>query len=165
MTSPQKAKGSSWERHCCSLLSESMGGNFMRVPNSGAYTGRTNAHRKDNMSDGQILLARGDIIPPDEYPNFVAECKFYKDFKFHQLYTNNCPQLDEWIGQTLDCVDEGNFWLLMIKINRRGSFVVFDEKYKSKFDLQSYTCYKSYIFTDLETFLTHNKEHIKVLSQ
>ena len=57
MTSKSKAKGSSWERDVCQTLSELYDDNFMRVPNSGAYTGGMNAHRKDVLTTEQIKPA------------------------------------------------------------------------------------------------------------
>ena len=45
MSSKSKAKGSGWERDVCQTLSELYDDNFMRVPNSGAYTGGMIAHR------------------------------------------------------------------------------------------------------------------------
>ena len=39
MTSKSKSKGKSWERDVCVFLSKLYNDSFIRVPNSGAYTG------------------------------------------------------------------------------------------------------------------------------
>ena len=41
------------------------------------------------MSDGQVMAFKGDIIPPDDWKFFNCECKFYKDFIFHQLFNES----------------------------------------------------------------------------
>ena len=100
MTSKSKTKGKSWERDVCNFLSELYQGSFIRVPNSGAYVGGKNEYRKDTLSEEQIKLARGDIVPPTNYPYFLAECKNYADFPFHSLLAKSTiAQLDNWIEQ------------------------------------------------------------------
>ena len=42
MTSKSKSKGKSWERDVCVFLSKLYNDSFIRVPNSGAYTGGKN---------------------------------------------------------------------------------------------------------------------------
>ena len=125
MSSKSKAKGSGWERDVCQTLSELYNDNFMRVPNSGAYTGGMNAHRKDVLTTEQIKLSKGDIIPPVSFCNFVAECKNYADFPFHQLVKKSrIALLDTWIDQVeLDSAQK-DLWLLFIKITRKGTYVL-----------------------------------------
>lgn len=159
--SASKIKGKSGEREFCQKLGKIFGGTFIRVPNSGAFVGGKNAARKEILHEGQIKLAKGDIIPPDFLPKFVAECKFYKDFPFHLLVRQECKQLDTWIEQTLDCTDPSDIWFVLIKINRRGHFVCFDNQLKEEFTLKNYINYKDFIFTDFETFFEYN--HRKVL--
>ena len=129
MSSKSKAKGSGWERDVCQTLSELYNDNFMRVPNSGAYTGGMNAHRKDVLTTEQIKLSKGDIIPPVSFCNFVAECKNYADFPFHQLVKKSrIALLDTWIDQVeLDSAQK-DLWLLFIKITRKGTYVLYDTK-------------------------------------
>lgn len=158
--SSSKNKGKSGERDVCKTLGEIFNGTFIRVPNSGAYVGGQNASRKQILHDNQIWLAKGDVIPPPFMKKFVVECKFYKDFAFHSLVRENVPALDGWIQQTIDCVDPGDFWFLCIKINRRGSFVVFDVEHKDHFVLGNYTKYKTFIFTDMDTFFKTNRDKI-----
>ena len=47
MPSAAKQKGNVWEREVAKDLSEVFNENFIRVPNSGAYTGGANFHRLD----------------------------------------------------------------------------------------------------------------------
>ena len=127
MTSKSKAKGYGWERDVCQVLSELYNDNFMRVPNSGAYTGGMNAHRKDVLTTEQIKLSRGDIIPPVSFCNFVAECKNYADFPFHQIIKKSrIALLDTWIDQVEADATDKDLWLLFIKITRKGTYVLYD---------------------------------------
>jgi len=129
MTSKSKTKGSSWERDVCVFLSELYEDNFMRVPNSGAYTGGMNAHRKDVLTKEQIKLSKGDIIPPVSFCNFVAECKNYADLPFHQLIKKTkIAQLDTWIEQVEADAEDKDLWLLFIKITRKGTYVLYDTR-------------------------------------
>ncbi|WP_115746983.1 putative PDDEXK endonuclease [Escherichia coli] len=100
MTSKAKAKGNSWEREICKFLGETLGGNFMRVPNSGAYIGGSNTARKQKMAANQIAVTKGDIIPPDTMPKLNLEAKNYAEIAFHQIMYGCCKQLDAWIDLT-----------------------------------------------------------------
>ena len=156
MTSKSKAKGSSWERDVCQTLSELYDDNFMRVPNSGAYTGGMNAHRKDVLTTEQIKLSKGDIIPPVSFCNFVAECKNYADFPFHQLVKKSrIALLDTWIEQVeLDSEDK-DLWLLFIKITRKGTYLLYDtDKLPS---LKYGVKYKRFWFCEMQYFFQHYK--------
>lgn len=159
MASKSKNKGNSWEREICKFLSDTFGGNFMRVPNSGAFTGGLNAHRRASMSDTQVRNAKGDIIPPDHLPKLVIEAKNYKDFAFHQLLSPECKQLDTWIKQTLDTVDVGDVWFTIFKITRRGSYVAFDKKMveQHNFKLPNHCIYKTYVVCDMKDFFEINR--------
>ena len=123
MTSPQKAKGNAWERRVADHLTVTYGERFIRVPHSGAYIGGSNASRKEVLHEGQIRSFKGDIIPGQSFPKFNAECKSYKDFPFHQLFQGSCKQLEEWIEQTMDVADQGDFNIVFMKFNRKGMFV------------------------------------------
>lgn len=160
MTSRAKAKGNSWERELCEVLKKNFGGNWQRVPNSGAFTGGANTFRKDFLDASQIRLFKGDIIPAEHMPKIVLECKFYKDFPFHSLVREQIPQLDDWIGQTKISADDGDTWFLCIKINRRGTFIVFDSAIMNHFVLDNFVRYKQYVFTDLNSFVQKNKDSI-----
>lgn len=170
MTGKAKAKGNSAERELSKFLAATFGGNFMRVPNSGAFIGGKNAHRKANMTDNQISLTKGDIIPPDFMPKLVLESKFYADFAFHALLTDGkVPQLDKWIEQTLDCVEAGDLWFVAFKINRRGWFTCFPHELADKFVIGNHAVYsdgnKKFVVTELMKFFTDNKAPILDLSK
>ena len=49
MPSPQKAKGSGWERDVARFLSGLYGETFIRAPGSGAYVGGVNKSRKEYL--------------------------------------------------------------------------------------------------------------------
>jgi hypothetical protein len=127
MTSKSKAKGGAWERDVANFLTETYASPFMRVPNSGAYTGGKNAIRKSVMSDGQIRHMKGDIVPPDNWNHFNCECKNYASFPFHRLLFNDrIPQLEDWLAQIRDAADVGDVNILFMKITRVGKFVAFE---------------------------------------
>lgn len=166
MSSAAKIKGSGWERDLCKILSKIFTGSFIRVPHSGAYVGASNAHRAKTLSDTQVRAMRGDIVPPDHLPKMVIECKFYKDFSYHSFLTNErIAQLDKWLEQTKDCVQEGDRWFLCVKINRKGSFVVFDKMFLPHLKLKNYVKYFDYIVCDLHDLFENNSEFIKTICE
>ena len=128
MKSKSKTKGKSWERDVCNFLSGLYRDSFIRVPNSGAYVGGKNEYRRDYLTEEQIKLSRGDIIPPRNFPYFLAECKNYADFPFHLLLAKTTiAQLDNWIEQVEhDVTSDDDLWLLFIKITRKGTYVLFN---------------------------------------
>ncbi len=128
MTSPSKAKGNSFERHIADFLTELYGEKFMRAPGSGAYIGGKNTHRKQLLHEGQIRSFKGDIIPGESFPRLNAECKSYKEFPFHQLFSSEVKMLEGWIEQCMDVSDHGDFNIIFMKFNRKGQFVVFQEQ-------------------------------------
>jgi hypothetical protein len=123
MPSPQKAKGSGFEREVAKYLTDTYGETFIRnISGSGAYVGGTNNFRKQNLTEAQIRHAKGDVVPPESFPLFNAECKFYGDFGFHQLLDSS-TQLDTWLNQLMDAADPHDLNILFFKINRRGKYV------------------------------------------
>ena len=163
-----KLKGGVGEREIAKVFTGIFSGSWIRVPNSGAFIGRSNSHRKATMSNGQIRNSKGDLIPPDFMPRFVVECKNYEKFLFHQLLTpGKCLQLDEWIKQTIDCIDDGDQWFVCFKITRVGLFVAVPDHN------QGYTfgnhCtyigdYGRFHITELPDFFSRNKEMVMKLS-
>jgi len=123
MTSPSKAKGNSFERQTADFLTNLYGEKFIRVPGSGAYIGGKNTQRKQVLHEGQIRNFKGDIVPGESFPKFNAECKSYKDFPFHQLFSGSVKILDSWIDQCMDVADPDDFNILFMKFNRKGTFV------------------------------------------
>ncbi len=127
MTSKSKAKGGSWERDVANFLTALYSSPFMRVPNSGAYTGGINAARKSTMSEGQIRHMKGDIVPPDHWRHLNCECKNYAEFPFHRLLIDGpVPLLEDWLGQIMLAADPGDVNILFFKITRVGKFVAFE---------------------------------------
>ena len=81
------------------------------------------------LSEGQIQSFRGDIIPPDDWKYFNVECKSYADFPFHQLlHRGDVRLLDEWAEQLIDVSEENDLNLLILKFNRKGKYIGFQEK-------------------------------------
>jgi len=123
MTSPSKAKGNSFERQTADFLTKLYGEKFIRAPGSGAYVGGKNTHRKQLLHEGQIRNFKGDIVPGQSFPHLNAECKSYKDFPFHQLFLGSVKVLEGWIEQCMDVADEGDFNIIFMKFNRKGTYV------------------------------------------
>ena len=160
MPSPSKQKGNAWERDVAKHLSEIFNENFMRVPNSGAYTGGANVFRVDNLTETQKRMMDGDIIVPESISNWKIECKNYKDLDFHGFFTKS-RQLDEWIKQA----ESGSKWFLIVKITRKCKFVCFAEEYSRNFKYSNYTHYKKYIITDYTNFFENNFEAMRELNE
>ncbi len=129
MPSKGKAKGNGWEREVADFLSNLYEESFVRVPNSGAFIGGKNSHRKGNLSEEQIRGFKGDIIPGPSFSRLNLEAKFYKDFAFHQLLQGSNKQLDGWIEQILTSCDESDINVLAMKFNRKGSFIAYEIKH------------------------------------
>jgi len=166
MSSKSKNKGKSWERDVCLFLSELYNDSFIRVPGSGAFIGGSNQFRKDTLSEEQIKLSRGDIIPPLHFPYFLAECKNYADFPFHSLISNsNIAILNTWIEQVEhDVTDRNDVWLLFIKITRKGQYVLFDTRMLGDvmFPLPYGVKYKKYWFCDMQYFFECYKNELEL---
>ena len=162
MSNKSKNKGKSWERDVCNFLSDLYSQSFIRVPNSGAFVGGKNEFRNETLSLEQIKLMRGDIVPPLNYPYFVAECKNYAEFPFHQMVHNNSIRLlDDWIGQVMyDCNHEKDVWMLFIKITRKGQYVVYDTQILDA--LEYGIRYKNYWFCDMKYFFDCYKDKIEM---
>ena len=75
MASPQKVKGKSYENAKAKFLTDIFDQKFIRVPTSGAFLGGKNYDRRLDMSEGQVMAFKGDIIPPDDWKFFNCECK------------------------------------------------------------------------------------------
>lgn len=162
-----KNKGKAWERDICKILETSIGGKFIRTPSSGAIIGGKNSKIKQYISEGSIRTFKGDIIPPQEYPKLVIEAKNYGDFSFHAVYTDN-KQLNSWIEQMEESLDEGDFGILIIKITRKGSWVVYKEQdldipAKINFSIYTHNGIK-YIISDLTQTLVEKNNLIRTKS-
>lgn len=167
MSSPQKAKGSSYEREVAKFLSDLYGEPFVRVPNSGAFIGGSNQHRKQKLSENQIKGFKGDIIPPDSWTKFNAEAKSYADFPFHLVLTSECKQLNTWLNQLMAVAEDGDLNILFMKFNRKGRYIAV--QYKSTYHLQTYIKYSSkllgtWIVAEMDDFFKFNKDLLRQYS-
>jgi len=164
MTSKSKAKGNSWELDVAKFLSDTYGSTFLRVPSSGAFVGGKNTHRKSSLDAGQLASKKGDIHPPMGWKHFNLECKSYADFPFHQLWYADVKILDSWIAQQKDVEDVGDLNLILIKISRKGQWVVFPQNlgFVADRSLQ----YKGWMFVEWDQFwsVTENVRLVKELS-
>lgn len=167
MTSPQKAKGSSFEREVANFLSNLYGESFIRAPGSGAYVGGKNQSRKEFLHEGQIRSFKGDIVPGHSFVQFNAECKSYADFPFHQVLSGSCKQLDTWIAQMMDVAEKDDLNVLFMKFNRKGKFVAVETKYTWITDNFMYYTSPSmgdWVLIEFEHFFRHNKDLFKSYS-
>jgi len=168
MPSPQKAKGSAWERDVAKFLTGLYGETFIRAPGSGAYVGGVNKQRKEILHEGQVRAFKGDIVPGQSFPKFNAECKSYKTFQFHRLLQPEpLPQLEEWISQLMDVADTGDFNILIMKFNNIGKFIAVESKHKSKaknyIDYWSNTTGSNWRISNYEEFFSRNSDLVKSL--
>jgi len=164
MTSPSKAKGSSFERDVAAFLSKTYDEKFLRVPGSGAYIGGKNQARKQFLDEGQIRTFKGDIIPGQSFTRFNAECKSYKDFPFHLVLTGDCKQLDTWLGQLMVVAEPEDCNILFMKFNRKGKYVVVQTKHTWVTD--NFTYYSSpklgdWLIIEFDNFFRHNKDLLR----
>lgn len=138
----------------------------MRSPGSGAYLGGSNQQRKTLLDSHTTRVFRGDIVPPPEWQHLNIECKFYREFPFHQLIQGvSVKMLDTWIQQSLTVAEPQDITLIIMKFNRCGSYilapaqVVWDlpqgaVQYTSPPDL-------TWWFADFEKFLSRNVGNLK----
>lgn len=167
MPSPQKAKGSSFEREVAQFLSELYGESFIRAPNSGAYVGGKNQSRKQFLHEGQIRSFKGDIVPGQSFTQLNCECKSYKDFPFHLVLSGDCKVLDGWLEQLLSVADEGDLSILFMKFNRKGRFVVVPSKYTwvaDQFLLYTSKAHGDWVIVDFDHYFRLNKDTFKAYS-
>ena len=161
MPSAAKQKGNAWERDVAKDLSETFNENFIRVPNSGAYTGGANVFRIDQLTEQQRRMMDGDIMVPPCLSRYKIECKNYKVFDFHQLFNEN-KTLDKWIKQA----EFGLLWFLVIKVTRKGSFILFRKEISKHFSYKNYLSYKDkYVITDYKEFWQENADAIRRLNE
>ena len=166
MPSPQKAKGSGFEREIASYLSKIYNESFIRAPGSGAYVGGVNQARKQFLHEGQVRNFKGDIVPGQSFPRMNAECKFYSDFPFNLLF-GECKQLELWLDQLMAVADPGDFNILFMKFNRKGKFIATTDTYvKTSGNYFKYTSAKhgTWYIQDFDVFWQHNTNIVKQLS-
>lgn len=167
MPSPQKNKGSGFEREIAKFLTDLYGESFIRAPGSGAYVGGKNQERKQVLHEGQIRSFKGDIVPGPSFHKMNAECKFYKDFPFHLMLSGECKQLDSWLDQLLDASDEGDCNVLFMKFNRIGRYIAVEPKLSWVIDNFTFYASKEYgdwVITEFDSFFKNNAELLKTYS-
>ena len=167
MSSPQKNKGSGFEREIAKYLSEKYGESFIRAPGSGAYVGGKNQSRTEVLHEGQIRSFKGDIVPGQSFTKMNVECKFYADFPFHLLLTGECKVIDAWIGQLMDVADPTDLNILFMKFNRKGRYIAVQSKLTWVAD--NFTYYTSqkhgdWMIFEFESFFMHNTDLLKIYS-
>ena len=164
MPSKSKAKGNSWELEVSKFLTETYGETFIRIPSSGAFVGGKNSFRKSTLGSAQVQSKKGDIHPPELWKHWNIECKSYADFPFHQLWYADVKILDSWIQQQHDVEDEGDLNLILIKISRKGQWVVFPQNLN--FVVDRSLLYKGWCFASWEDFWSKdlNKQLVKQYS-
>jgi hypothetical protein len=161
MPSPQKAKGSGFEREVASFLSELYGESFIRAPGSGAYIGGKNQTRTQVLHEGQIRSFKGDIVPGQSFSKLNAECKSYADFPFHQVLAGGCKILDGWLAQMMDVAEPDDLSVLFMKFNRKGRFVALQSKYTWVTDHFLYytsSNHKDWVILEFDNFFKHNRD-------
>lgn len=167
MPSPQKQKGSSFEREVANFLSKTYNESFIRAPGSGAYVGGKNQSRKEFLHEGQIRSFKGDIVPGLNFPKFNAECKSYADFPFHQVLSGECKQLESWLNQLMDVAEIDDTNILFMKFNRKGKFVAVQTKLTWVTDyFMLYTSKKhgDWVLIEFDNFFNLNKDLLKAYS-
>jgi len=161
MPSAAKQKGNSWERDVAKDLSEVFDENFIRVPNSGAYTGGANSHRLNRLTEDQKRMMDGDIMVPPCMSSFKIECKSYKTFDYHKCFTDN-KTLNKWIQQA----ESEDNWFLVIKVTRKGSYILFPTNLSHYFRYKNYLRYTNkYIITSYTDFWKNNATAIRKLNE
>lgn len=167
MPSPQKNKGSGYEREVAKFLSDLYGESFIRAPGSGAYVGGKNQSRTQFLHEGQIRSFKGDIVPGQSFTKMNVECKFYADFPWHLLLTGECKQLDSWLEQLLDVEDEDDLNILFMKFNRKGQYVAVQGKLTWKADNCMFYGSKKWgdwIIMEHSSFFNNNADLVKTYS-
>ena len=167
MPSPQKQKGSGFEREIAKYLSEKYGESFIRAPGSGAYIGGKNQSRTQILHEGQVRSFKGDIVPGHTFTKMNVECKFYADFPFHLLLSGECKVIDAWLAQLMDVADPEDCNILFMKFNRKGGYVAVQSKLTWVTDnFIYYTTQKhgDWIIMEFDSFFLNNSQLLKAYS-
>ena len=167
MPSPQKAKGSGFEREIAKYLSEKYNESFIRAPGSGAYVGGKNQVRKEVLHEGQIRSFKGDVVPGQSFKKMNIECKFYADFPFHLLLTGECKVIDGWLDQLMDVADPNDINILFMKFNRKGRYLAVQSKLTWVSDNFLYYTSKNqgdWMIFEFDSFFQYNTELLKTYS-
>lgn len=167
MSSPQKAKGSGFEREVAKFLSTLYGESFIRAPGSGAYIGGKNQSRTEFLHEGQIRSFKGDIVPGQSFIHFNAECKFYQDFPFHLVLSGDCKQLDTWLEQLMAVSEPDDVNILFMKFNRKGKYVAVQcgaTWITDNFMYYTSSKFGDWLLVEFDDFFKHNSNLFKTYS-
>jgi Holliday junction resolvase len=167
MPSPQKQKGSNFEREIAKFLSDTYKESFIRAPGSGAYVGGKNQSRTEFLHEGQIRSFKGDIVPGQSFSKLNVECKSYADFPFHQVLAGSCKQLDSWLEQLMAVSETNDINVLFIKLNRKGKYVVVQSKLTWVTDHFMYYTSPTqgdWVVLEFDQFFKNNTEILKAYS-
>ena len=167
MTSKSKSKGNSFEREVAKFLSDTYEDSFVRVPNSGAYIGGSNVHRKQSLNENQAKSFKGDIVGPDSWKFFNAECKNYGEFPFHLVLTGECKLLNEWLDQLMAVAEPDDLNILFVKVSRKGKFVCVQTKHTwvtDQFLYYSSKAHKDWLIIEFDHFWKYNSNLVKTYS-
>ena len=167
MPSPQKAKGSGFEREIAKYLSEKYNESFIRAPGSGAYVGGKKQSRTQILHEGQIRSFKGDIVPGHTFTKMNVECKFYADFPFHLLLSGECKVIDAWLEQLMDVADPDDCNILFMKFNRKGRYVAVQSKLTwvtDNFVYYTNPKHGDWIIMEFDSFFLNNSKLLKAYS-
>lgn len=163
MASVSKEKGKRFEREIANYLTDLFGiGDFVRTHSSGAFTGGSNAHRKDTLTDGQTRVFLGDIIAPDSI-RLVVECKNHAEFAsgFHGILAGENKKLNGWITEVYNDSNHGATpYLLVFKITgTRNTFWCLPDSHFSSLPYHSHP-HAKYIHPDTQEHYTLIASHV-----
>lgn len=127
MSNASKNKGSAYERQFSENIQTVFNLPFRRVPNSGAFLGKSNIIRTEQLDSNQINILSGDIIPPKELSHIDFECKFYRDIGKIGSWFDGNSIIDDWIKQASTTTKP--YWFLIWKLNNLGEFILFKRDY------------------------------------
>ena len=103
----------------------------------------------------------GDIMVPPCMSSFKIECKSYKTFDYHKCFTDN-KTLNKWIQQA----ESGDNWFLVIKVTRKGSYILFPINLSHYFQFKNFLRYTDkYIITSYTDFWKNNADGIRKLNE
>lgn len=168
-----KRKGKTGERNIVDFLKDLTKLSWIRIPNSGAFTGNSNRERAKYLATDQLISSLCDIFPPDQLEyQFLIESKFYKKFSFNTIFKKKQfnADLTKWCKELLyDCVTYAMYSksnkqmlpLLWIKINKQSEWILFNKGYFTKLfntQLNIEECSPTYLEKEFE-----NIDQLKLL--
>lgn len=193
-----KKKGKIGETFFAEKLSTISGKHFHRIYSSGASVGKSNNTLLEELTNGQAQAHIGDIHSPEDFIYyFIWEAKNYAELDFHNLLNPNfSKQVLGWIEE-LEYDLRSAFTLLKdnyrpiagflcIKITRKGSWIIGNEKYiKEAFFkdddmitenilyfhktpdevLEKNGFGNKYFMTDFESFIKLNKDKLFIIDE